>query len=219
MQFEVALFDLDGTVFDTEPQYTLFWGSVGKEYHPEITDFAQRIKGTTLSQILDTYFPDKEMQKNIVAQLDEWEKKMHYPFVSGVKKFIMDLRKNDVKTAIVTSSNKKKMVNVQECVPEFGELFDKILTAEMFAASKPNPDCYLRGASAFEADLNRCVVFEDAFTGLQAGMQSGIMTIGIATTNSLDSIRPCCHHAFKDFNSLTFSHVELLLQEYVKTFS
>ena len=33
--FKAALFDLDGVVFDTEPQYTVFWGSICRQYHPE----------------------------------------------------------------------------------------------------------------------------------------------------------------------------------------
>lgn len=214
MQFKVALFDLDGTVLDTEPQYTSFWGRVGREYHPEMTDFAQRIKGTTLKQILDSYFPDTDIQQTIVTQLDEWESQMKYPFVAGVEDFIRDLKKHGVKTAVVTSSNQKKMRNVQSNVPQFSSLFDKVLTAEMFAASKPDPDCYLRGADAFRADKSDCVVFEDAFTGLQAGMRSGMLTLGVATTNTVESIRPCCHHAYEDFTGLNFKVVSDLLVRY-----
>ena len=49
---KVALFDLDGVVIDTEGQYTEFWETIGKRYCPEIPDFALRIKGMALVQIL-----------------------------------------------------------------------------------------------------------------------------------------------------------------------
>ena len=55
---KAALFDLDGVVLDTETQYSVFWGMIGKEYHPELPDFALRIKGLTLVQIYDKYFSD-----------------------------------------------------------------------------------------------------------------------------------------------------------------
>ena len=55
---KAALFDLDGVVLDTETQYSVFWGMIGKKYHPEMPDFAQRIKGQTLVQIYDKYFSD-----------------------------------------------------------------------------------------------------------------------------------------------------------------
>ena len=45
---KAALFDLDGVVFDTEPQYTQFWIEMGRRYHPELPDLAHVIKGQTL---------------------------------------------------------------------------------------------------------------------------------------------------------------------------
>ena len=54
--FKAALFDLDGVVINTEPQYSVFWGAQGKEFHPEMADFAERIKGQTLTQIYAGYF-------------------------------------------------------------------------------------------------------------------------------------------------------------------
>ena len=56
---KAALFDLDGVVFDTESQYSIFWGMIGREYHPEMPDFEYRIKGQTLVQIYDKYFTDE----------------------------------------------------------------------------------------------------------------------------------------------------------------
>ena len=47
---------MDGVVFNTEPLYSVFWGEVGERFHPELPDFAQRIKGQTLDQIFDIYF-------------------------------------------------------------------------------------------------------------------------------------------------------------------
>lgn len=47
-----ALFDLDGVIVDTEGQYTEFWKRVGNQDFPNVPDFAFRIKGHTLTQIL-----------------------------------------------------------------------------------------------------------------------------------------------------------------------
>ena len=53
---KAALFDLDGVVFDPEPQYTQFWIEMGRRYHPELPDLAHVIKGQTLVQIYDRFF-------------------------------------------------------------------------------------------------------------------------------------------------------------------
>ena len=55
-ELKAALFDLDGVVFDTEPQYTIFWGSVCRQYHPEHPGLEQEIKGSTLTQIYERWF-------------------------------------------------------------------------------------------------------------------------------------------------------------------
>ena len=47
-KFKVALFDLDGTLMDTEGQYTVFWGKMGAKYRPDVPNLEQVIKGTTL---------------------------------------------------------------------------------------------------------------------------------------------------------------------------
>ena len=55
-KIKAALFDLDGVVFDTEPQYTVFWGAQCREFHPEHHGLEYEIKGQTLDQIYDAWF-------------------------------------------------------------------------------------------------------------------------------------------------------------------
>ena len=52
-ELKAALFDLDGVVIDTETQYSVFWGSQCRLYHPEHPGLENEIKGQTLDQILD----------------------------------------------------------------------------------------------------------------------------------------------------------------------
>lgn len=215
-QLKVALFDFDGTLVDTEGQYTQFWGRMARTYRPDVQRLEYLIKGTTLTQIFDRYFPDPAWQAEITKGLDEWEAQMDYRPVTGAEEFVSDLKHHGVKCAIVTSSNQKKMDSVQRQRPEFLAMFDRILTSEDFAASKPAPDCYLRGAELFGADISECVVFEDAFNGLEAGMASGITTIGLATNNSAESIRPFCHAVIADFTEITYEKLLLLIQKLKK---
>ena len=210
-KFKAALFDLDGTLFDTEGQYSILWGEIGRTYHPEMPDFAQRIKGTTLVQILSTYFPDPAIQQEVVGKLDAFEAQMNYTFYPGALSFLRDLKLHQVKCAVVTSSNHAKMRSVEKAIPEFNSLFDRVLTAEDFSASKPHPDCYLLGAKVFDCSIDECVVFEDALTGLQAGMSSGIFTIGMATTNPREVIQTHCNYVLDSFEGITYQSILRIL--------
>ena len=108
-----ALFDLDGVVFDTESQYSLFWGMKGKTYHPEVEHFENVIKGQTLVQIFDRWFAGcDDVQRKIADELEDFERNMAYDYVPGVEDFLRDLRRAGIRTAVVTSSNDDKMQNV-----------------------------------------------------------------------------------------------------------
>lgn len=199
--FRAALFDLDGVVFDTEPQYSMFWSGVFKRHYPDIDDAAQRIKGQTLTQIYDSYFSGREaLQRDITAALDRFELDMEYPFITGVEAFIAELRSKGVKTAVVTSSNQAKMENVYRRHPAFKSMFDHVFTSENFTESKPSPCCYLLAARHFNVKPSDCVVFEDSFNGLKAGRSAGMYVVGLSTTNSEESIRRMCDMVVGDFS-------------------
>ncbi len=199
-----ALFDLDGVVLDTESQYSTFWNRIGEEYHPEVEQFGRVIKGQTLVQIYDRWFAGQEaVQAGITARLNAFEAEMVFPYIKGAREFVEALRRAGVKTAVVTSSNVPKMARVYAARPELPALFDAILTSEHFAASKPHPDCYLKGARALGAGIADCVVFEDSFHGLEAGRRAGMRVVGLATTNSRADIADKCHRVEDDFAALT----------------
>lgn len=183
MEYTGYLFDLDGVVFDTEPQYSIFWGDQLKLYHPEQPGLEQKIKGQTLTQIFDKYFsgPLEKERGVIVNRLDELERHIHK------------------KTAIVTSSNCAKMENVYRKHPELKGMMDAILTAEDFAESKPNPDCYLKAAARLGLSPDECVGFEDSFNGLRAVRAAGMRVVGLATTNKAEDIRPYCDVVVSDY--------------------
>lgn len=81
-------------------------------------------------------------QAEITEGLNRFETEMRYEYVPGVAEFMQNLRAHGVKIAIVTSSNEKKMANVYAAHPELKDMVDRILTAEMFQKSKPDPDCF-----------------------------------------------------------------------------
>lgn len=210
---KVALFDLDGTLFDTEPQYTVFWGSVARKYRPDIHRLEHIIKGTTLTQIYDRYFNNAQWQEEITAGLNDYERNMTYEFLPGAVELLNDLKAHGVKCAVVTSSNKSKMDSVRLQIPDFDAYFDRVLTSEMFTASKPAPDCYLLGASVFDAKPEECVVFEDAYNGLESGMSAGMFTFGLATNLSPDDIRDKCDYVLKDFKALSYDKLVALVEQ------
>ena len=138
---------------------------------------------------------------------------MSYEYIPGVEAFIAELRRHGVKIAVVTSSNEEKMQNVYNAHPEFPAMVDRILTGEMFARSKPAPDCFLLGMEVFGATPESTYVFEDSFHGLQAGMTSGATVIGLATTNSREAITGKAHYIMDDFTGMSYEKLLSLTRD------
>ena len=200
-------------VFDTEPQYTVFWGSQCRLYHPEHPGLEHEIKGQTLTQIYDQWFsgPLEKEQSVITDRLNDFEQQMHFDYIDGFEALIADLHAHGVKTAVVTSSNMPKMESVYRHQPNFKTLFDAVLTSEDFEYSKPDPDCYLKAAQRFGTQIDECVVFEDSINGLRSGRAAKMKVVGLTTTNPQETISALSDIQISDYRNVSFDTLESLL--------
>ena len=209
---KAALFDLDGVVLDTESQYIDFWSGIGREFHPDVPQFSQLIKGQTLVQIYEKWFAhDMELQQHITERLNAFELNMNYPYIKGVENFICQLKAAGFGLAVVTSSNNIKMTRVYDSLPELKQYFDHILTSEHFTCSKPDPMCYQLAADMLTAEIDSCVVFEDSFHGIEAGRRAGMKVVGLATTNAVEDIKPLCSCVIQDFTEISAEKILQML--------
>lgn len=194
-----VLFDLDGVVVDSESIYTQFWSDIDKLYPTGVDNFAITIKGNTLQRILADYFPDNDVKQDILERIKDFEINMRYkPFAEAIR-FINELKRNQFRIAIVTSSSQKKMDNLYAQNPGFREMFDAVVTGDMVSHSKPDPEPYLLGAKAIGVAPESCYVFEDSISGIESGIRAGATVIGLATTLPYDKIDGKAHLTINDF--------------------
>lgn len=177
-----ALFDLDGVLIDSESIYTQFWDRMDRLYPTGVENFSYVIKGTTLPRILDTYFPDPEVQAELRVHLREQEDNMVYRIFPHVEDFLKSLRAAGIPSAIVTSSNDDKMESLFAQLPGFRDYFDAIVTDADVSRSKPDPEGYMLAARRLGVPSSHCVVFEDSKAGLEAGRRAGGKVVALATT-------------------------------------
>lgn len=208
MKIKAALFDLDGVILDTEPQYTFFWNEQGRKYLNRV-NLGLEIKGMSLPFILQNYFgDDPKTRKQIKNDLDYFERSMNLEFIPGIQDFLLKLKSRKIKTAVVTSSSERKMENVYKKIPGFKNLFDKIFTAEDYPKSKPAPDCYIAGAAYFKTLPEETLVFEDSVNGLISGRDSGMILVGLATTNPPETVRKYTSIVIKNFVDFSLEKID-----------
>ena len=184
-----CLFDLDGVLVDSERIYTKIWEAIEKQWPTGIENFAYKIKGTTLEDILERHFPE-DAREDITKELLRLEGMMIYGPMPGAIEFIDALKAKGIPVALVTSSNGLKMDHLWHDMPGFKEKFDVIITGDEVSNSKPDPEGYLAAAKALGVDPKRCAVFEDSLQGVKAGNAAGAFVIGVAGTLKASDIQP-----------------------------
>ena len=198
------LFDLDGVIIDTEPQYDIFWKKTAGKYQLGIENFENIIKGTTLPHILSRYFSrfSETTQQEIAAANQAFELEMNIIPVPGALAFLENVRKAGIPMGLVTSSDDRKIEYVFSRLP-IRQYFDTIVSADRITRGKPDPMCYLLAAQDIGIAPENCYVFEDSFNGIRSGNAAGMKVIGLSTTNPVDRIAKDCIQVIPDFRNFS----------------
>ena len=186
MHIKGALFDLDGTLLDTEPIYDEAAQKLIDEFgngEKIKWEIKQHIIGTPpkvhCKLFVDAYhikLTPEEFQKRRDALLLEPFKKCK--FKKGARetthKFKYEI---GIKVGIATSSSKYNFENKTNHLKDWlDEDIDVVITSDdgRIKAGKPAPDIFLLGAKELGVAPEECIVFEDAASGVQAALSAGI---------------------------------------------
>lgn len=175
------LFDLDGVLIDSETEYTRIWSAIERCFPTGVENFARAIKGTTLDNILATYFKPED-RASVEHMLYDMEAAMRYDYCPGAENLLSELKWRGIPAAIVTSSKKVKMEHLRQQRPELWDSVHAVIDADSVTRSKPDPQGYLIGASRIGVDAGRCVVVEDSLQGIRAGKNAGSFVVGLTGT-------------------------------------
>lgn len=194
-----VLFDLDGVLIDSERLYSEFYDNIAELYDIKEEKFSLAIKGTTIEQILSRYFPEPEASADVLRRINEFEANMRYPICDGVIGFLEALRAAGIPCAVVTSSSDNKMQRLYAQLPHFADYFDAIITGTDVTRSKPDPQGYMLAAERIGRRPADCYVFEDSLSGIEAGVASGAVVIGLTTTLPEERLKGKAHKLIDGF--------------------
>lgn len=198
------LLDLDGVIIDSEKSYSRFWRGIDRIYPSGIPDFERVIKGTTLYDILDRYYPDPKVRADVEKRCWALESEIVYGYEDGAENLLKELKRRGIPAVLVTSSDKVKMEHLWQQLPGLRDLLVGVVDAEMVTRSKPDPEGYLKGAAIAGANPRRCVVFEDSLTGVKAGKAAGAYVVGMSGTLGADKVAP-----YSDIVADTLNEIDL----------
>lgn len=187
------LFDLDGTLVNTDPVHFLIWQKMLREYGMEIdeTFYQAKISGGLNPEILGRILPQLSPD-----QIQEFAEKKEAIFreiatsleaLPGVMAALNWGRKHNLKLGLVTNAPRANAEFMLQTL-KLTDAFDLIVLAEEEAAAKPDPTPYLVALARLGVTADAAITFEDSPSGIRASVAAGIKTVGIASTHNPDKL-------------------------------
>lgn len=191
---EAVIFDMDGTLIDS----MWMWGEIDRQYLERFgievpENLQQEIEGISFRQVADYFkehFPiEDSVEKMMQDWIDmAWDKYAHeVPLKEGVLEFISYCRKNSIRLGIATSNSSQLACLILK-THGLLESFQTVKTSCEVPNGKPDPAIYLLAAKELQASPEKCLVFEDAISGILSGKRAGMEVCAVydAFTEKVD---------------------------------
>lgn len=190
------LFDLDGVLVDTAVFHFQAWRRLTQELGFDIDEeFNETLKGISRMDSLERILEHGNIILNISEKEARAKKKNEWylelvntmtaaDVLPGVEDFLKASKAQNIKIALGSASK-----NAQVILENTGILpyFDVLVDGNNVSRSKPDPEVFLKGATALQVSNEGCVVFEDAYAGIEAAKAAGMYAVGIGRADVLSN--------------------------------
>ncbi|GGL69579.1 haloacid dehalogenase [Curtobacterium citreum] len=179
-----VLWDMDGTLIDTEPIWQQSQVELTARYGAEWThEDGLSLVGSGLErsgEILRDKGVDMEVEEIVQWMTDYVTERLdgeELPWRPGARELVEELHDRGVPTALVTMSRRKMALVAAEALGARG--FRVVVAGDDVDRPKPFPDAYLAAADALGVEATACVAVEDSATGVAAAVASGAVTVAV----------------------------------------
>jgi HAD superfamily hydrolase (TIGR01509 family) len=182
------LFDLDGTIVNTDPIHYQAWQQMLGKYNIEIDEifYKSRISGRLNPEIVKDILPELSVAEG-GKFADEKEALFrqlasHLQPLDGFTELVAWTEAHNLKRALVTNAPR---LNAEFMLDVLGitAVFDQIILADDCVAGKPDPAPYQVALNKLQITAETAIALEDSPSGIRAAVGAGIRTIGIASTH------------------------------------
>lgn len=176
---KLAIFDLDGTLFDTKNvnfnAYSQAIGECGFKVDIDYQYYCEFCNGNNYRTFLPTIITnisDQDMQRIHDIKKELYPNCLCYAEKNEHLFSLISLIKEEYVIALVTTASRK---NTNDILQHFGVAshFDFIICQEDVCETKPSPEGFVKAMEIAKVDKNNTIIFEDSEVGLRAAEESG----------------------------------------------
>ena len=187
--YRALLFDLDGTIAETDSLHLPTWVDALKPYGVEVDEefYRDRISGRNTAEIVRELLPDlTDEQGRSIGDAKEAsfrERVSELEPLPGLVDFVIQGRDLGMRIALVTNAPEENVETILLAL-KLRDLFDVIVLADEVEAVKPDPAPYRVALEKVGVPTERAVAFEDSVSGISSSVAAGIPTVGIASSQA-----------------------------------
>lgn len=195
MKIEAVIFDLDGVIVSTDECHYRAWKKTADEegiyFDRKIND---RLRGVSRMDSLEIVLERAERLYTDEEKVELAERKNNYykeyikkltkdDILNGVNENLAELKAKGIKVAISSSSK-----NTPDILKYIGldNYFDAVSDGNNITKSKPDPEVFLKAADMLGVPYEKCLVVEDADSGIEAGKRAGMYTLAVNNAKGAD---------------------------------
>jgi beta-phosphoglucomutase len=191
--YRALLFDLDGTLAETDSLHLPTWVDALEPYGVDVDEefYKERISGRSTGEIVRDLLPDltDEEGRSIgdAKEASFRERAAELEPLPGLADFIEHGRERGLKIALVTNAPEE---NVEAILPALNlrDFFDVVVLADDLEAVKPDPAPYRAALKKTGVPAEEALAFEDSVSGISSSVAAGIPTVGIASTQDPEKL-------------------------------
>lgn len=211
-----VLWDMDGTLIDSEPLWLEAELAMLKRFNIEMTPAVHdSLIGSGLWDAAEMFrelgvnMPADDIVAEWVAGVTKGLQTGPLGWRPGARELLESLRVAGVPCALVTMSVRSLAEQVVAQLPQGS--FAAIVAGDEVQHEKPHPEPYLRGAAALGVETVDCIALEDSPTGVRSAVAAGTVAIGIEYLVSLTDVP--AHVLTSDLNGVDASRLQQLFIE------
>ena len=212
-----AIFDWDGVIIDSAVQHERSWEMLAKEEQGPLPPdhFTQgfgKVNAFIIPKILKwTNDPAEILRLDLRKEqlYRELLRKGGSKELPGVRDLLETLKNAGIPAAVGSSTPRRNLDVTIEILGLEG-FFQDLVSANDVTRGKPDPEVFLKAASAIDREPSRCIVFEDSLHGIDAGISGGMKVVGVATTHKADKLLNA-HKVVHELTELTIGDLQALV--------